>query len=87
MTLLPGSRCLSSVQYPGEGSVLSVLWVEGATMATGFHSVKVPAISTVEGGVAPPSPPVEDAGSAGRQLKVTRAPRLMLEREGKTDKH
>ena len=67
--------------------MLSVLRVEGATMATGFHSVKVPAISTVEGGVAPPSPPAEDAGSAGRQLKVTRAPRLMLEREDKTDKH
>ena len=70
--------------------MLSVLWgVEGATMATGFHSVKVPAISTVEGGVAtPPSPPAEeDAGSAGRQLKVTRAPRLMLERKDKADKH
>ena len=68
--------------------MLSVLWVEGATMATGFHSVKVPAISTVEGGVAtPPSPPAEDAGSAGRQLKVTRAPRLMLEREDKADEH
>ena len=67
---------------------MSVLWgVEGATMDTGFHSVNVPAISTVEGGVATPPSPTPDAGSAGRQLKVTRAPRLMLEREDKADEH